>query len=135
MCNAVSIAFGIPVAVLDVARIAWPLQVRLADGSESYEAFSGEIEHPEPGEVTFADALARAHARRWTHRQSGLSAVREETREVLVVSEALHATAAADIPRLVESLAEVLQETWGIQPRTALLSAAAPVFTFGETAG
>ena len=34
LCNAVSLAFAIPVAVLDVAEIAWPLEVRYADGDE-----------------------------------------------------------------------------------------------------
>ena len=31
LCNAVSLAFAIPVAVLDVAEIAWPLEVRYAE--------------------------------------------------------------------------------------------------------
>ncbi len=134
LCNAASVAFGIPVAVLDVDRIAWPLQVRLATGQERYQAFSGEWEQPEPGEVTFADAQGVAHARRWTHRQSGLSAVREGTSGVLVVAEALHPAAAQDVPRLVDTLAGALQACWGVQPRAAVLSAAAPVFAFGDAA-
>src|SRR5579884_4481751 len=32
LCNAVSLAFAIPVAVLDVAAIAWPLEVGYAGG-------------------------------------------------------------------------------------------------------
>ena len=76
LCNAASLAYAIPVAALDVAKIAWPLQVRPAAGTENYLSFADGIEHPEPGEVTFADSEGRAHARRWTHRQSGLSAIR-----------------------------------------------------------
>src|SRR5207253_626415 len=83
LCNAASIAFAIPVAALDAAKIAWPLQVRPATGAETYLSFANETEHPEPGEVTFADAQDRAHARRWTHRQSGLSAIRDTTASVL----------------------------------------------------
>lgn len=131
LCNAVSVAFAIPVAALDVERIAWPLQVRPATGEESYEAFSGELEHPEPGEVTFADARGQAHARRWTHRQSGLSAVRDDTREVLVVVEALHAAAREDVPRVLEALAAGLEEVWGVQTRVGVLGAGQPVFRFG----
>ena len=86
LCNAVSIAFAIPVAALDTAKIAWPLQVRPAQGHERYETFSGETEHPEPGEVSFIDAAGRAHARRWTHRQSGFSAVRDDTASVIIVA-------------------------------------------------
>src|SRR5438067_10742526 len=50
LCNAVSLAFAIPVAVLDVAEIAWPLVVRYAAGDEDYLTFGGETEHPAPGE-------------------------------------------------------------------------------------
>jgi DNA/RNA-binding domain of Phe-tRNA-synthetase-like protein len=46
LCNAVSKAFAIPVAVYDVSKIADYFEVRYATGSEIFEAFSGEIEHP-----------------------------------------------------------------------------------------
>ena len=69
-------------------------------GTENYLSFSAGIEHPESGEVTFADAQGQAHARRWTHRQSGLSAIRDETASVLIVMEGVHASAAADVQDL-----------------------------------
>jgi DNA/RNA-binding domain of Phe-tRNA-synthetase-like protein len=128
VCNAISMAFATPVAAIDVARISDWLQVRPAEGSERYLTFGGEIEHPEPGEVTFADAAGNAHARRWTHRQSGLSAIRDETSEVLIVCEALHAGAREDMPRLVEAIAATLRQAWDVQPKSALLSAASPRF-------
>lgn len=130
LCNAVSIAFGVPVAALDVGRIAWPLQVRPAKGDEVYLAFSGETEHPEPGEVSFVDAERRAHARRWTHRQSGLSAVRDDTSEVLIVAEAVHADAVADSARLADALAQAIREVWGAPVRVGQLTEAARVFEF-----
>ena len=79
LCNAISLAFAIPIAVFDVSRIEQCLEVRYAEGTESYLTFSGEIEHPERGEVIFADGAGRAHARRWTNRQSAYSIVRPET--------------------------------------------------------
>jgi DNA/RNA-binding domain of Phe-tRNA-synthetase-like protein len=125
-CNAISVAFATPVAVLDLARISGPLQVRPADGSERYLSFAGEIEHPEPGEVSFVDAAGNAHARRWTHRQSGLSAVRAGTREVLIVAEALHPSAAKDMPELLAALQLALAGlTFGFEP-SLLLTAEAP---------
>jgi DNA/RNA-binding domain of Phe-tRNA-synthetase-like protein len=131
VCNAISMAYAIPVAVLDVAHIRGWLQVRPALGDERYLAFSGEVEHPEAGEVTFADGEGNAHARRWTHRQSALSAVREGTREVLVVAEGVHATAAADVPQVVGAVAQALREIWGVEARGALLTAQEPRFAFG----
>ncbi|MEW1844130.1 phenylalanine--tRNA ligase beta subunit-related protein, partial [Nonomuraea angiospora] len=77
LCNAFSIAYAIPVAVFDVSKISQYVEVRYAAGDETYLTFSGETEHPPPGEVIFADAEGRAHARRWTNRQSGHSAVRD----------------------------------------------------------
>ena len=71
LCNAVSLAFAIPVAVLDVSMITGGIEVRYATGAEEYLTFGGELEHPAPGEVIFADEAGRAHARRWTNRQSG----------------------------------------------------------------
>jgi DNA/RNA-binding domain of Phe-tRNA-synthetase-like protein len=131
LCNAASLAFAIPVAALDVAKVAWPLQVRPAAGTENYLSFSNEIEHPEPGEITFADSQGRAHARRWTHRQSGLSAIRDDTASVLIVMEGVHANAAADVQQLATALAEALEQVWGARPQQGLLSASAPRFEFG----
>jgi DNA/RNA-binding domain of Phe-tRNA-synthetase-like protein len=130
LCNALSVAFGLPVAALDSARIVEWLQVRPASGSERYLSFGGEVEQPEPGEITFADAAGNAHARRWTHRQSGLSAVREDTRDVLVVIEGVHAGAQDDVPRLLAALAEALQAGGCTPASSAVLSAAAPRFDF-----
>ncbi|KEC73953.1 UNVERIFIED_ORG: DNA/RNA-binding domain of Phe-tRNA-synthetase-like protein [Rhizobium esperanzae] len=130
LCNAVSLAFAIPIAVFDVEKIAGDLEVRRARGDETYLTFGGDIEYPEPNEVIFADGEARAHARRWTNRQSGLSAVRQGTRSVLIVAEALHVSAEADIGRLVATLADQLTQIWPAPPKTALLSAALPRFEF-----
>jgi DNA/RNA-binding domain of Phe-tRNA-synthetase-like protein len=133
LCNAVSLAFAIPVAVLDVAKVAWPLEVRYADGDEDYLTFAGETEHPGPGEVVFADRAKRAHARRWTNRQSGLSAVQDSTAAVLIVAEALHDSAACDVAELTEAIAAELAAIWSVTPKAAMLTRAEPGFTFGDS--
>src|SRR5919108_6204162 len=114
-------AFAIPVAAFDVARISEYLEVRHAAGDETYLTFSGEIEHPDPGEVIFADAAGRAHARRWTNRQSGYSAVQDTTSTVLVVAEALHDSAYEDVQKLTGTLADELTAIWSAAPKTAIL--------------
>lgn len=130
LCNAASLASAIPVAAIDLAKVDGWLEVRHATGAESYLAFSGEVEHPDPREVIFADRSDNAHARRWTNRQSGLSAVRTDTKAVLIVAEALHETAAADVARLTAALAEAVAGSWRVTSRTALLSRSAPRFEF-----
>jgi DNA/RNA-binding domain of Phe-tRNA-synthetase-like protein len=130
LCNAVSLAFAVPVAVLDAGQVAWPLEVRYAAGDEDYLTFGGETEHPAPGEVIFADQAGQAHARRWTNRQSGRSAVSPATGTVLIVAEALHDEAAKTIPELIETLTAEISRTWTIPPQTAVLTPATPRFTW-----
>ncbi len=128
LCNAVSLAFAVPIAVLDLAGVAAPLEVRHAKGDEQHLAWSGEVETPEPGEVVYADAAGHAHARRWTFRQSRRSTVTASTGRVLIVAEALHASAAGDVPAVVQAVAEGIGALWGAPRRTAILTAASPRF-------
>jgi len=130
LCNAVSLAFAIPVAVLDVSMIAGGIEVRYATGAEEYLTFAGELEHPAPGEVIFADEAGRAHARRWTNRQSGLSAVKDSTAAALIVAEAMHDEAALDITRLTAAVAADIEALWSVTPSAAILTASSPRFTF-----
>jgi DNA/RNA-binding domain of Phe-tRNA-synthetase-like protein len=127
LCNAVSLAFAVPVAAFDAERIDGDLEVRHATGSERYVSLSGEVEAPAPGEIVFADGAGRAHARRWTHRQSGQSDVRDDTRSALIVAEALHESARSDMERLVEALADNLQRLRFVT-RSAILTSASPRF-------
>jgi len=129
VCNAVSLAFAIPVAVFDVAEISGSLRVRYAGGDETYLTFSGETEHPSPGEVIFADEAAQVHARRWTNRQSGLSVVRAPTHSALIVAEAMHDSASSDVPELISAVVGELTALWPSTPVAAVLSQSAPRFT------
>jgi DNA/RNA-binding domain of Phe-tRNA-synthetase-like protein len=128
LCNAVSVAFAIPVAALDLDRISGDLEVRHAIGDEVYDTFGDTTENPEPGEVVFADTAGRSHARRWTNRQSGLSAVRTETSRVLIVAEALHESASEDVAALMKTLVDELAAVWDVAPASALLRGEAPRF-------
>lgn len=126
VCNAASLAFAMPVAVFDLAAITGDLTVRHARGDESYAGVGGEQEPPAPGEVVFADDAGQAHARRWCHRQSAQSAVRDTTQQVLIVAEAMHATAAHDMAQLLEVLATAATGLGCTVDARALLSRASP---------
>jgi len=72
LCNAVSLAFAVPVAVFDAAQVTWPLEVRYAAGDEDYLTFSGDTEHPAAGEVIFADTTLTAEiAAAWPVKPAG----------------------------------------------------------------
>lgn len=101
--------------------------MRYAAGDEESLTFSGETEHPAVREVIFRDDAGRAHARRWTNRQSGLSAVRDSTTTALIVAEALHDSASADIRQLVSAITDGLEAVCFVKATavkaTAVLSA------------
>ena len=80
--------------------------------------------------MIFADGAGRAHARRWTNRQSGYSAVRGEAGTVLIVAEAMHDSARADIERLVATMADEIDAVWSATPTTGVLTSASPRFEF-----
>jgi DNA/RNA-binding domain of Phe-tRNA-synthetase-like protein len=128
LCNAISVAYAIPVAVFDLANVSGSLEVRRATGAETYLTFGGEVENPAPGEVIFADDEGQAHARRWTNRQSARSAIRPDSSRVLIVAEALHSSADKDVAELVATVVQAVSAAWSVSPRSAVLSASAPTF-------
>jgi hypothetical protein len=71
-----------------------------------------------------------AAVRRWTDRQSLRSAVRDTTTTVLIVAEALHDSAPADIRRLVATMSDELRAAWCATTDAATLSRSAPRFEF-----
>ena len=104
--------------------------MRYASGDEDCLTFSGQSEHPGPHEVIFADQAGQVHARRWTNRQSGRSAVQASTAAVLIVAEAMHDSASSDVPKLIAAIADELNAVWSIAPVTTVLSQSASRFTF-----
>ena len=130
LANLVSIRHALPVAVFDRRGIAGGTVVRLAAGHEAWvDLGSSTAEHPEPGEVIFADEDAQVTARRWCWRQSAASAARDDTRDVLVTVEGHHETAAADVDRALADLADLLRRHGGASTmETRVLDAGHPAF-------
>ncbi|WP_096696900.1 B3/4 domain-containing protein [Polaromonas sp. AER18D-145] len=129
LCNAVSAAFAIPVAVFDLSKVVGDLQVRYTTGLEHYQTFAGEVEHPDAHEIIFADEADNAHARRWTNRQSSLSAVSADTSTVLIVAEALHESAYEDMRTLIAALMHEVPAAWpAATAKARLLTRSAPRF-------
>jgi DNA/RNA-binding domain of Phe-tRNA-synthetase-like protein len=126
------LAYALPVAVFDLAKIDQYLQVRLARGTEHYFAFNGETETPPAGEVIFADAGAHAHARRWTFRQSRLSTVGAKTSEALIVAEGLHDMAGRDIQDLMDSIVSAVTDLWKAPRERAVLTVRSPNLVFSD---
>ena len=71
---------------------------------------------------------AQKGATDWCNRQSALSAIRPATARVLIVAEAMHETAAHDVPELLAALAGELTALWVTKVRRAVLTKDAPAF-------
>ena len=91
ICNLISIRYQLPVAAFDARELTGPITVQFASGSEHFKPlFATEYEHPEAGEVIFADNAGLVVARRWCWRQSDESATREDTATAIFTVEAQH---------------------------------------------
>lgn len=105
LANLVSIRYALPVAVFDQRAVRGGTAVRLAHGGELWgDLGSSKTEHPQPGEVIFADDEEQVSARRWCWRQSLASAAVDDTTEIIVTVEGHHDAAAGDIDRAMRDL-------------------------------
>ncbi|MGD8485523.1 MAG: phenylalanine--tRNA ligase beta subunit-related protein [Chloroflexota bacterium] len=109
LANLVSVRYALPVAVFDQRAMIGGTTVRLAHGGEAWaDLGSSEAEHPEPGEVIFADDDEQVSARRWCWRQSRASAAQADTSEVLITVEGHHQAAPDDVDRALRDLEALL---------------------------
>ncbi len=130
LANLVSVRYALPVAVFDQRAVSGGTIVRFAHGGERWgDLGSSQTEHPEPGEVIFADDDEQVSARRWCWRQSRSSAAGDDTSEILVTVEGHHAAAADDIDRALRDLQSLLGSFASPSAvRTDILDAANPAF-------
>ena len=110
ICNLVSIRYQVPVAAFDARRLKGPIMVQFATGEEQFKPlFASDYEHPEPGEVIFADDAMLVVARRWCWRQSDESATRSDTSEAIFTIEAQQPNGRAYIQAALDDLLELLK--------------------------
>jgi len=134
LANLVSVRHALPVAVFDLRGVAGGITVRFAAGDEAWaDLGASETRRPDPGEVIFVDEARVACARRWCWRQSSASAVRDDTREVLVTVEGHHDGAPDDVRRALADLESLLRgladpDAPGPSLRSGLLTADRPAF-------
>jgi len=130
VANLVSIRHALPVAIFDLRGISGGTTVRFARGDERWADLGASVaEHPEPGEVIFADQADVVSARRWCWRQSAGSAARLDTADILVTVEGHHETASDDVALALGELVSLLR-TYGSPAdiRHAILDARLPSF-------
>jgi DNA/RNA-binding domain of Phe-tRNA-synthetase-like protein len=111
ICNLVSIRYQVPVAAFDARHLSGPIMVQFATGEEHFKPlFASDYEHPDPGEVIFADDARLVVARRWCWRQSDESATRQDTTQAIFTIEAQHPNAQAYIQAALDDLLQLLEK-------------------------
>ncbi|GAB7191529.1 hypothetical protein NUM3379_22370 [Kineococcus sp. NUM-3379] len=118
--NAVSVRYVIPIGGEDLTGYSGPARLVRAKGSELFEATahgSLVIEHPEPGEVVWADDDG-VTCRRWNWRQCSRTRITTSTTSAFFVFDALGSTNDSDLRVAEESLVRMLARD-GAAPETA----------------
>jgi DNA/RNA-binding domain of Phe-tRNA-synthetase-like protein len=89
--NAISVLYQLPLGGEDLDRYAGPPRLIRATGDEPFDTVAGGadvVEHPEPGEVVWCDD-AGVTCRRWNWRQARRTQLRDDSRAVLFILDAL----------------------------------------------
>jgi DNA/RNA-binding domain of Phe-tRNA-synthetase-like protein len=105
--NSVSVRHGLPAGAFDLDQVTGDVDIRYADGTESFTPLGepGTVENPKPGEIIYADTTG-VLTRHWNHRDAHRTCVTEDSTHVAFVLETLHATRDGD---LLKVAAEELQ--------------------------
>ncbi|PVE13001.1 B3/4 domain-containing protein [Streptomyces scopuliridis] len=96
--NAVSVHHGLPAGAFDVDHVTGDVDIRHADGTESFTPL-GEpdtVETPKPGEIIYADTTG-VLTRHWNHRDAHRTRVTEDSTHIALVLETLHADRDGDL--------------------------------------
>ncbi|MFE9889645.1 B3/4 domain-containing protein [Streptomyces scopuliridis] len=96
--NAVSVQHGLPAGAFDLDHVTGDVDIRHADGTESFTPL-GEpetVENPKPGEIIYADTTG-VLTRHWNHRDAHRTRVTEDSTHVAFVLETLHADRDGDL--------------------------------------
>ncbi|MHB9863773.1 B3/B4 domain-containing protein [Streptomyces sp. YIM S03343] len=91
--NTVSVRHGLPAGAFDLDHVTGDVDIRYADGTESFTPL-GEpdaVETPKPGEIIYADTTG-VLTRHWNHRDAHRTRVTEDSTHVAFIMETLHAT-------------------------------------------
>lgn len=112
--NAISLQYLLPVGGEDLHELAGQGRLKLADGSERFVAFGAgreTIEHPEPGEVIWADDEG-VTCRRWSWRQCRRTQLTETSTSAYFLLERLAPLPLEELRTAADHLHGRLKTSW-----------------------
>ncbi|MBO4256267.1 B3/B4 domain-containing protein [Streptomyces griseorubiginosus] len=128
--NAVSVRHGLPAGAFDLEHVTGDVDIRHADGTESFTPL-GEpdtVEHPKPGEIIYADTSG-VLTRHWNHRDAHRTRVTEDSTHVAFVIETLHADRDGDLLKIAADELQGLLAPHAEQTAVRFISPAQPEAT------
>jgi DNA/RNA-binding domain of Phe-tRNA-synthetase-like protein len=127
--NALSLRYRLPVGADDLDRVAPPLAFRYARPGDSFIALGDAnqtADPPKPGEVVYADA-EKCLCRRWNWYQDDRSAVRLESRRVVLTVQGLEPASAVRVEAAAAELCELIASHCGGRATWRVADAATPI--------
>lgn len=108
--NFISIKYVLPVGGEDLAKIKGDLILGFADGTEDYTPLHGEEnDPPKPGEVIYKDDLG-VLCRRWNWREGERTKITNDTKEAVLVIEALNPVTKEELEKACQEFAGLIEK-------------------------
>lgn len=124
--NAVSLRHALPCGGEDLAAIVGDVRLTRAAGGEPFRTIGATEDDPaRAGEVIYRDDVG-AICRCWNWREADRTKLTAQTRDAVLVVEALPEHAPALLDAALADLAALVAQHLGAQTRTAVLTAEAP---------
>ena len=121
--NVMSLQHLVPAGGHAMDALTQDLVLRPATGTEEFVALDGiEIEHPEPGEIVFAEGN-RVLTRRWVWRQGTYTLLRPETTAMELNVDGLPPATAEEVQEICRNAAALVERYCGGRTRIEMLSA------------
>ena len=119
--NYISIKYMIPAGGDDMAKVDGDITLKFAVGDEPFTALnSKEKETAKEGEVVYTDSK-EVLCRRWNWRECDKTKMTGETKDVILVVEALHPVTKEELDEVEEDLSRLITKYCGGEIRTAIL--------------
>ena len=124
--NAVSLRHALPCGGEDLAAILGDVRLTRAEGGEPFRTIGAAEDDPAwPGEVIYRDDVG-AICRCWNWREADRTKLTEQTRDAVLVVEALPEHPPAQLDAALADMAALVTERLGARTRIAVLSVTMP---------
>ncbi len=111
--NYISVKYALPVGGENTDAIQGDLQLAFADGTEEFIVLNGtENDPPERGEVVYKDDRG-VICRMWNWREADRTKLTQETKNAVIVIDAIPSTEKAQVEQATQELAELIKKYSG----------------------